>query len=139
MILRALPGAPPFRHPFRRLAALFSCYYFFGPNRETPKWQWVSVGGLAGTVVFLAASLGFSFCISAFGSSSYSKTYGALAGVVILIFWLYLAGIAILAGGEINAEAERQAAAQAGHPGAQQSARTVEQPAAAPDSSRAPG
>jgi uncharacterized BrkB/YihY/UPF0761 family membrane protein len=51
---------------------------------------------------------------------------GIIAGVVILIFWLYLTGIAILLGGEINAEAEREAAAQAGHPQAQASAKKVQ-------------
>jgi len=88
---------------------LFAVFFYLGPNREAPHWAWVSPGGIVATIIWLAASVAFSLYVSSFGS--YGETYGALAGVVILILWLYLTALAVLIGGELNAELERQSEA----------------------------
>jgi membrane protein len=105
------------------VSLLFSIFYYLGPNRPMPRWRWVSPGGVVGSLIFFAASVGFSFYVAKFGS--YGKTYGTFAGVAVLIFWLYLTGIAVLLGAEINAEAEREAAAQAGVPRARTAAESI--------------
>lgn len=83
---------------------LFSFLYWLAPNQRT-RWRWASPGAVLGTAVWAVVSLGFSFYTTSFGS--YAKTYGAFAGVAILIFWLFLTGIAILVGAEVNAAFER--------------------------------
>ncbi len=87
---------------------LFSFIYRVGPNRESPRWQWLSPGAIVGTLLWVLVSLAFSFYTSSFGS--YGKTYGAFAGVAILILWLYVTGAVVLLGAEINAELERKRA-----------------------------
>jgi membrane protein len=94
------------------LTGLFATIYFLSPNRDTPRWVWVSPGGILAAAIWLAASLGFSIYVSSFGK--YAKTYGPLAGVVVLLLWLYLTAMAVVLGGEMNAELERQSAARKG-------------------------
>ncbi|HQU00742.1 MAG TPA: YihY/virulence factor BrkB family protein [Acidimicrobiales bacterium] len=85
---------------------LFSLLYYVAPNRAKSKWKWTSAGSFVATLMWAVVSLGFSLYTADFGS--YAKTYGAFAGVAILIFWLYLTGLALLIGGEINAASERR-------------------------------
>ena len=86
------------------------------PDRDAPKFRWVSLGSVVVTVVWAVVSLLFSLYVNNFGS--YDKTYGAIAGVIVLMLWLYLTCYLILLGAEINAEAEHQTARDTteGHP-----------------------
>jgi membrane protein len=88
---------------------LFAVFYSIGPNRKVPNWKWLTPGGLVATALWLIASLGFSLYVSGFGGT-YARTYGALAGVVILILWLYMSAVALLVGAELNGELERERA-----------------------------
>jgi membrane protein len=80
--------------------------YRFGPDREKPQWRWITPGAIAATALWIVASIGFTFYVANF--SSYSKTYGSLGGVVILLTWLYLSALMVLLGAVINAQSERQ-------------------------------
>jgi membrane protein len=80
--------------------------YRFGPDRDKPQWRWVSPGVIAATILWIAASIGFTVYVANF--NSYDKTYGSLGGVVILLTWLYLSAFMVLLGAVINAQSERQ-------------------------------
>jgi membrane protein len=82
--------------------------YRVAPDREPPKFRWVSIGAAVATVLWLLASVGLSLYVTFFGN--YAKTYGALAGVVVLMLWLWITSYAVLLGAEINAESEEQTA-----------------------------
>jgi membrane protein len=82
--------------------------YRVAPDRDAPKFRWVSLGSVVVTVVWAVVSLLFSFYVNNFGS--YDKTYGTIAGVIVLMLWLYLTNYLILLGAEINAETEHQTA-----------------------------
>ena len=87
----------------------FSLAYRYAPDRQSPKWRWVTWGSAIAATVWILGSLGFAAYVQNFGS--YGKTYGALGGVIVLLMWFYLMGFAIVLGAEINAEMEHQTAA----------------------------
>lgn len=88
------------------IMAALSTVYRFAPPRSDAQWRWVTPGSVVATALWLAASAGFSWFVSSFGS--YHETYGAMAGVVVLLLWLQITALSILIGAEVNAEAERQ-------------------------------
>jgi membrane protein len=90
------------------LMAGLAALYRYAPDRDKPKWGWASPGSMVATVLWVLASVGFSIYVNSFGN--YNKTYGALAGVIILMFWLFLTAFVVLVGAELNAEMELQTA-----------------------------
>ena len=88
--------------------------YYATPNVKQPKFRWVSVGAVLAIVVWIVASAAFGFYVSSFGS--YNKTYGALAGAVVFLLWLWITNLALLFGAELDAELERGRELQAGLP-----------------------
>jgi membrane protein len=90
------------------MAGSLAVLYRVAPDRDAPRFRWVSLGSVVVTVIWAVVSLLFSFYVNNFGS--YDKTYGAIAGVIVLMLWLYLTCYLILLGAEINAEAEHQTA-----------------------------
>jgi membrane protein len=96
------------------LLAAFATLLFLGPDVDHPQWRFLTPGALLATVIWLIASGAFAFYTSHFGS--YDKTWGSIAGVIVMLTWLWLAACALLLGAELNAEVERSREPRAGEP-----------------------
>ncbi|MFJ8582481.1 YihY/virulence factor BrkB family protein [Micromonospora sp. NPDC093277] len=96
------------------VSLILAILYWAAPNARHGGFRWVSPGGLLAVVIWLVGSVLFAVYVGNFGS--YNKTYGALAGVIIFLVWLWLTNMAVLFGAEFNAELERGRAIAAGHP-----------------------
>lgn len=91
---------------------MFAVLYWAAPNVKQPGFRWITPGGLLAVLGWVIASVAFAFYVSNFGS--YNKTYGALAGPIIFLVWLWISNIMILLGAEFNAEMERGRAIESG-------------------------
>lgn len=91
----------------------FATVYYFAPNVHEQHWYWITPGSLVGVIIWVLASGGLRIYLHF--SNSYSKTYGSLGAVIILMLWFYVTGLAFLVGGQVNATIEHSAAEQ-GHP-----------------------
>jgi membrane protein len=93
---------------------MLSILYWASPNVRHAGFRWLSPGGVLAVAVWLIASGAFALYVANF--SSYNKTYGALASVVVFLVWLWISNVAVLLGAEFNAELERGRLIQSGHP-----------------------
>jgi membrane protein len=84
---------------------MFAVLYWAAPNVRQPGFRWITPGGVLAVLGWVIASVAFSFYVTNFGS--YNKTYGALAGPIVFLVWLWISNIMILLGAELNAELER--------------------------------
>ena len=87
------------------LLLAFATVLYLGPNVDHPRWSFLTVGTTISVVVWLVASGLFALYVGQF--SSYNKAWGSLAAVIIMLTWLWISGLALLFGAEVNAEAER--------------------------------
>ena len=94
------------------VTVLVALLYYTAPNVKKPKFRWISVGAAIAIVTWILASAAFGFYVANF--SSYNKTYGSLAGVVVFLLWIWLTNLALLFGAEVDAELERASQLQAG-------------------------
>jgi membrane protein len=96
------------------LLAAFATLLYLGPDVEHRKWQFLTPGSLVAALLWIAVSGLFAVYTSMFGS--YNKTWGTLSAVIVMLTWLWLTGMALLLGAEINAEVERSRELRGGAP-----------------------
>jgi membrane protein len=87
------------------LLAVFATVLYLGPNVDHPRWSFLTIGTATSVLVWLLASGGFAIFVGQVGS--YNKAWGSLAAVIIMLTWLWISGLALLFGAEVNAESER--------------------------------
>jgi membrane protein len=96
------------------LLVAFATILYLGPNVDHPRWRFLTFGTTISVVVWLLASGGFALYVSQF--ASYNKAWGSLAAVIIMLTWLWISGLALLFGAEVNSEAERSRELRRGEP-----------------------
>ncbi|WP_425307619.1 YhjD/YihY/BrkB family envelope integrity protein [Ammonicoccus fulvus] len=91
---------------------IIAVLYYFTPNIKQPRFRWVSIGSLLAVLIWIVLSVLFGLYVANF--ANYNKTYGALAGVIMFLLWVWITNIALLFGAEIDSEMERSRQLQAG-------------------------
>jgi membrane protein len=92
---------------FVAILLFFTIVYYLAPDVEHRSWKWITAGSLVGSVLWLVLSGLFALYTSFAGS--YDKTYGSVAGAIVLLLWLNYSAFAVLFGAELNSELDRQA------------------------------
>jgi membrane protein len=92
---------------FLLVSTAIGLVYYFAPDAEQD-WVWITPGAVVATLLWIVASLGVKVYLGSF--TDYNATYGAVGGVMALLLWFYISGLAILIGAEINSEIEHASA-----------------------------
>jgi len=103
VLATVIPGAIAFIIVYASIVVI----YRFGPSQPPAAWRWITPGAVAAAVIWLIASIGFSYYLSNF--SNYDATYGTLGTAIGLLIWLYISAFIVIVGADVNAELEKQA------------------------------
>lgn len=87
-------------------ASVFTLLYRYGPSRRPARWRWLAPGGMLACVLWIAGTVAFGWYVQTLGT--YAETFGALAGVIVLLLWLWLSAFCVLMGAVVDAELEHQ-------------------------------